>query len=39
MWKIAPLGMLLVADLFLEDRLPPGAFNVVCGKGWLALDQ
>lgn len=30
---LTPLSMLRVADLFVQAGLPPGAFNVVCGKG------
>jgi len=30
---LTPLSMLRVAELFLAAGLPPGAFNVVCGKG------
>jgi aldehyde dehydrogenase (NAD+) len=30
---LTPLSMLRVAELFLQAGLPPGAFNVVCGKG------
>ena len=31
--ELTPLTMLRVAELFVEAGLPPGAFNVVCGKG------
>jgi aldehyde dehydrogenase (NAD+) len=31
--ELTPLSMLRVAELFLEAGLPPGVFNVVCGKG------
>jgi aldehyde dehydrogenase (NAD+) len=30
---LTPLTMLRVAELFLEAGVPPGVFNVVCGKG------
>jgi aldehyde dehydrogenase (NAD+) len=30
---LTPLSMLRVAELFLEAGVPPGTFNVVCGKG------
>jgi len=31
--ELTPLTMLRVAELFVAAGLPPGAFNVVCGKG------
>src|SRR6202171_2679267 len=31
--ELTPLSMLRVAELFLEAGVPPGVFNVVCGKG------
>ncbi len=30
---LTPLSMLRLAELFLEAGVPPGVFNVVCGKG------